>query len=99
MRTVNLTDAKNHLSKYVDSVREGERIRILVRGVPAADLVPVETSRLGDDGEELHLQTLERRGVIHRGTGQLDRDLLLLPPGGGGRPLSDLVIEERRSAR
>ena len=41
MKVANLADVKNDLSRFVAQVRRGGRVRILVRGVPAADLVPV----------------------------------------------------------
>lgn len=73
MKTASLSKAKNSLSRYVELARRGERVRILVRGVPAADLVPADT---GDD-EAGHLGELERKGLIRRGKGgvapELDR--------------------------
>ena len=45
MKTVNLADAKAHLSELIDGVVEGETIEILRRGKAVARLVPVETSR------------------------------------------------------
>ncbi len=38
MKVVNLSEAKNNLSRYVEQARRGERVRILVRGVPVAQL-------------------------------------------------------------
>jgi prevent-host-death family protein len=67
MKTANLSDVKNDLSRFVDLVRRGERVRILVHGVPAADLVPVEAG--GELGE------LERQGIVRRGTGGWAKEL------------------------
>ncbi len=44
MEKANLSDVKDGLSAYVERVRKGHRVRILVRGVPVADLVPIDTS-------------------------------------------------------
>lgn len=40
MKTVNLADAKAHLSELVASVEAGEVVQILRRGKPVAQLVP-----------------------------------------------------------
>src|SRR5256885_12748032 len=71
MAAAKLSDVKNDLSRYVARARRGERIRILVRGVPVAEIGPIESARDGDDDEEARLADLERRGVIRRGSGGL----------------------------
>lgn len=90
MRIEKLSDAKNNLSRLVDRVRRGERVRIVVRGVPVADLVPIE-----DAPEDAHLEALERRGVIRRGKGGLAELLLRPGPRAKGRPTSQVVIDDR----
>jgi len=94
MKTANLSEVKDRLSAYVEMVREGERVRILVRGVPAADLVPVAAE---PDDEEWLLEA-ERRGVVRRALEPLDESLFEPGPGPrvGGSPSDDLV-QERRS--
>jgi len=49
MEQANLSDVKDGLSAYVERVRKGHRVRILVRGVPVADLVPIDPAI--DDAE------------------------------------------------
>ncbi len=49
MEQAKLSDVKDGLSAYVERVRKGHRVRILVRGVPAADLVPIDPTV--DDAE------------------------------------------------
>ena len=41
MQTVNIHEAKTHLSKLVDAVMQGEEIIIARAGKPAAKLVPL----------------------------------------------------------
>ena len=43
MQTVNLHEAKTHLSRFVDQAAAGEEIRIARAGKPIARLVPLET--------------------------------------------------------
>jgi prevent-host-death family protein len=98
VKAIKLTDAKNNLSRYVDRVRQGERLRILVRGVPAADLVPVADWDEGPDTDR-RLADLERRGLLRRGTGHLPEALLEPGPPAGGRAASKELVEERRGGR
>ncbi|MER2534537.1 MAG: type II toxin-antitoxin system prevent-host-death family antitoxin [Rhizobiaceae bacterium] len=42
MNTVNLADAKAHLSEIIDRVEAGETVQILRRGKPVAQLTPVK---------------------------------------------------------
>ena len=40
MRTTNISEFKAHISRELQAVREGERIVILDRDIPVADVVP-----------------------------------------------------------
>lgn len=91
-----LSEVKDGLSRYVERVRRGDRVRILVRGVPAADLVPVPDAGTDPDPS---LAELERAGVIRRGRGGVPAEILRPGPRGRGRPLSRDLIDERRSGR
>jgi prevent-host-death family protein len=94
MEMVNIADAKMHLSRYVERVRRGARVRISVRGVPVAELVPLEpASAVDDDATTLKL---ERAGIIRRGEGGLPKELLRPGPRSAGRPASEMIVEERR---
>jgi len=44
METIGAFDAKTHLASLLDLVAQGERITITRHGVPAAMLVPIETT-------------------------------------------------------
>lgn len=97
MKLAPLTRVKNELSRYVELVRRGERVRILVHGVPAADLVPVTDSI--SRGLDPALADLERRGVIRRGEGGIPPEILRPGPRSRGARLSRTVIEERARGR
>jgi len=45
MKSVNIHEAKTHLSRLLDEVSRGEEITIAKAGKPIARLVPVMTSR------------------------------------------------------
>ena len=91
MKTANLSEVKDQLSTFVDMVRAGERVRILVRGVPAADLVPI----IARQDEDFSILDLERRGIVRAGEGPVEDELLEPGPRVGGSP-SDALVKERR---
>ena len=45
MKTINIHEAKTHLSRLVERVQAGEEIVIAKAGRPAARLVPIEDAR------------------------------------------------------
>ena len=99
MAAAKLSDVKNDLSRYVARARRGERIRILVRGVPVAEIGPIDSSREPARDDEARLADLERRGIIRRGRGGIEAGILKPGPRPHGRATSELLIEERRSGR
>jgi prevent-host-death family protein len=99
VKLANLSDVKNDLSRYVDSVRKGGRVRILVRGVPAADLVPVVEHGSDTGFSAAEASELERQGVIRRGKAGWPKELDRPGPRVPGRAAIDGVIRERRQGR
>lgn len=101
MKVANLTDVKNDLSRYVEQVRRGARVRILVRGVPVADIIPVAPSSDQESGsfsgEEL--ADLEKRGIIRRGSARGSAELSRPGPRVGGDAGVRAVLSERRTGR
>jgi len=95
MKIASVSEAKAKLSALLDLVKAGETVTVTERGVPVARIVPA----IGDGGdEEAHLQDLERRGIIRRGTGGKSELLLTPAPDVGGGVL-DALLEERREGR
>ena len=45
MKTVNLAEAKAHLSELITAVENGERVVIAKRGRPVAELSPIESPK------------------------------------------------------
>lgn len=54
MKTVGAFEAKTHLNQLLKQVSEGETIRITLRGVPVAELVPA------GEGEKKDLKQMVR---------------------------------------
>jgi len=98
MKMVSLSEAKANLSRHVERVRHGESVRIQVRGVPVAELVPVGNSAPGDtDAGEL--QELERAGLVRRGRGAFPDAILKPGPTVRGKGVTVSLLDERRAGR
>ena len=101
MKIASLTEVKNELSRFVEEVRRGGRVRILVRGVPVADLVPLEPAALagghGFSAEEV--AELEARGVIRQGRPGRCIELERPGPRVGKDAGTRALLDERRTGR
>ena len=58
MRSVNIADLKNNLSRYLNEVRQGEEVLVRDRNLPIAKIVPLST------GDEEELLALAAQGII-----------------------------------
>jgi len=64
MRSTNIADLRNHLTRYLREVRSGEEIVVLDRRRPIAKIVPLAID--SDDAEEAALLA---DGLMRKGTG------------------------------
>ena len=79
MKTVTISEAKNHLSELLLRVKRGETVLILDRDRPVARLEPL--GQYEDAHDDARLEELERRGVIRRPKRRPGKNLLeTLPP-------------------
>ena len=44
MKTTSLTELRKHISKFIDSVEEGEPVRIYRHGKPVAEIRPIRSA-------------------------------------------------------
>ncbi|HEV8712204.1 MAG TPA: type II toxin-antitoxin system Phd/YefM family antitoxin [Candidatus Binatia bacterium] len=96
MKEAKISELKNQLSRYLDLVRSrGEVVCILDRDVPVAQIVPITAETLGRSSGTEVLIALERKGLIRRGTGILDREILDTDPPGKPCGVLQALIEER----
>ena len=93
MKVAKLSDVKNQLSRYVELVRKGGRVRILVSGVPAADIVPIDDVSTDWTPD---LVALERSGASRRGKAGMARELLKAGPRVDGELMKQMFEEERQ---
>lgn len=71
MKSARVSELKASLSAYLARVKRGEEVLVTERGKPIAKLVPLEAAELGDASR---LASLERAGVIRRGSVKLAAD-------------------------
>jgi len=96
MRSVNVAELKNQLSKYLTFAKSGEEIVIRDRSLPVAKLVPFDAE---DTNEEELL--LVAAGKMRLPEKPLDLEKLLKIPTGRvhGRAITQALIEERSESR
>jgi prevent-host-death family protein len=86
MESVSITDLKAHLAEYLRRVQNGESLHVTVRGREVADIVPA-------DPERAALWRMVENGQAHW-SGRKPKIPKGLPIN-TGRPLSDIVLEDR----
>jgi prevent-host-death family protein len=91
MRSVNVAELKNSLSKYLTFARGGEEVVIRDRNLPVAKLVPFSAE--GADDQELMLVAA---GTLRLPSVRLDvKELLKIPTGrvAGNKAIQAVVAE------
>lgn len=98
MKVVKIADAKNNLSRHLEYVKRGGRIRILDRNVPVAELVPIDPASFGDDDA---IADAIRRGVARPPMDRTPLPVSFFRAGRGRRARSTVaaLLEERREDR
>jgi prevent-host-death family protein len=96
MRSVNVAELKNQLSKYLTFAKSGEEIVIRDRNLPVAKLIPFSAEDASD--EELLLVATGRMR-LPKESGDLEK--LLKAPSGGtmDREVTRALLEEREQSR
>lgn len=82
---VGIRELKNHLSHYLDRVRDGDEVVVTDRGRAIARVVPL--------GDERVLDRLVAEGVVTPARQKKQRATKPIDTKG---PVSDLVVEQRR---
>ncbi len=100
MKSVKISDLRKNLSRLLAYVRRGGTVRIFDRDVPIAEIEQCSaTNAGGDDDEEALLQSLERDGIVVRGTGKLPKDFLRRRLPKAKSSVVRTLIDERRKGR
>jgi prevent-host-death family protein len=89
MKTAAVTDLKNRLSHYLRLVARGERVTILDRGRPVAQLVRIET---GDE----ELDALVAAGLARPASAPLAKDFFTRRLPRAKKSVKQALIEDRQ---
>ena len=92
MIRVGIREMRDAFSSFIDRVRKGEHIILTDRGRDLAVIRPVRS----DESDEAWLERLEAEGIVEA-TGRWEPLEPRTPVKIGGKSLSQIVIEERRS--
>ena len=95
MHEAKISQLKNHLSRYLALVRKGEAVRILDRDRPVAHIVPITEGTAGRPAGLEALAQMERKGLVRRGSGRIDREILDRDPPGKPCGVLEALLEER----
>lgn len=92
MRSVNVAELKNQLSKYLTFAKNGEEIVIRERNLPVAKLVPLSTEDVSEED-----QLLVAAGIMRLPKRALNVDELLRIPTGrvSGNDAVEALLKER----
>lgn len=96
MRSVNVAELKNQLSKYLTFARSGEEIVIRDRNLPVAKLIPFSA---GDASDEELLLVAAGKMRLPKDSADLEK-LLKVPSGLSiGREVTGALLKEREQSR
>lgn len=95
MQMVGVRDLKDQLTHYLSMVKKGENVVVTDRGNPIAILHSLDKTEATASPEE-KLASLAKRGIIRLPTGRKKLDLETKAVAAKGKPMSEIVIEERR---
>ena len=96
MQRAKIGEMKNKFSRYLDHVREGGEVLVFDRDRPVARLVPVSrptSPGVVETPDEARLASLERRGLVRRGSAETERGTLPPPIRLKGGLLADLLAD------
>lgn len=93
MSTVGIRELKNSLTRYLRQTKQGEEIVVTERGKPIALLMPIKSAKRATS-LEARLAKLAAQGILTIPTRKPLRRLR--PIKISGRPLSRIIIEDRR---
>jgi len=94
MTVSSISETKRAFSALLDRVRAGETVTITDRGVPVAQIVPLNGA--SDAGWEAHMQQLARSGIVRLPKQKLDVEAFLAMPKARFREsVLEALLEER----
>ena len=97
MATASISETKAKLSALLDRVKAGETVTITDRGVPVAQIVPLNGGTEAD--WDAHMQRLAREGIVRLPRKKLDVEAFLaMPKARTSASVLEALLEERRES-
>jgi len=93
MTKVGIRELKNRLSRYIRLATRGQTFQVTVRGKQAALITPPEGAPKATQTVDDILKRLAAEGHLRLGTGKFEN---FKPIKAKGKPLSQIIIEDRR---
>ena len=94
MKKVSISELKNQLSAYLQSVRGGETVVVYDRSRPVARI-----DRVADEDDEDRVVQLQRTGQLAPPVDPLPLDMLRSPAPRASASVLDALLEEREEGR
>jgi prevent-host-death family protein len=94
MKKVSISELKNQLSAYLQSVRNGETVIVYDRSRPVARI-----DRVADEDDQDRVAELQRSGHLAPPVDPLPLDLLRSPAPRSVESVLDALLEEREEGR
>jgi antitoxin (DNA-binding transcriptional repressor) of toxin-antitoxin stability system len=98
MKTAKIAELRDQLSRFLDYVRAGGKVIILDRDQPVAEIVPLGHLRTSESDAAV-LDSLERKGIVRRGSGEIANSMLTGPLPGKKAGVLNSLLDERRKGR
>ena len=96
MKTAAVSELKARLSEYLHRVKSGEEVLITDRGNPVARLTPISRVKTGRET----MASMEKRGLIRLGSGNLPKEFWSMPRAEDARGLVlRALLEEREGGK
>lgn len=94
MKKVSISELKNQLSAYLQSVRGGETVVVYDRSRPVARI-----DRVADEDDDDRIVQLQRAGVLAPAVEPMPLELLRSPAPRARSSVLDALLEEREEGR
>ena len=99
MKRANISELRDHLSRYLDHVRAGGHVLVLDRERPVAEIVPVSPLERDHGIDEARLAALERERLISIAAGPIPAEMLKPTSVGKGARVLQALLDERAAGR
>lgn len=95
MTQVTIAEVRSHLDQYLRLVRRGAVVRVMDGDTAVAEIVPIARPAKDRRRDVAVLDEMERRGLIRRGSGRVDDEILASDPPGAPTGVVQTLLAER----